>query len=133
MRLTGLEVAPDADAVVGRTDEFRMVDCEQCGGMLKPDIVYFGENVPRPRVDASYAMVDDADVLLVAGSSLTVMSGFRFVRHAAKHGKPVIIINRGTTRGDDFATIKIEAGCSEVLSRLDARLPAIVTDVTQSA
>lgn len=127
--LTGLEVAPDADAVVDRTDEFRMVDCDRCGGMLKPDIVYFGENVPRDRVDVSYALVDEADALLVAGSSLTVMSGFRFVRHAVKNRKPVVIVNRGTTRGDDLATLKVDAGCSEVLSTL----AAAVASVTPSA
>lgn len=120
--LTGLEVAPDADAVVDRTEHFRMVDCPLCRGMLKPDIVYFGENVPRERVDAAFAMLDDADALLVAGSSLTVMSGFRFVRHAAKRGKSVVIINRGDTRGDDLATRKLHAGCSEVLNQLAIEL-----------
>ncbi|WP_194818971.1 NAD-dependent protein deacetylase [Nocardia sp. XZ_19_385] len=115
---TGVEVAPDADAVIEDTESFRMVDCERCGGMLKPDIVYFGENVPRERVAAAYELVDQADALLVAGSSLTVMSGLRFVRHAAKLGHPVIILNRGRTRGDDLATLRIEAGCSSTLSAL---------------
>lgn len=114
----GVEVAPDADAVVADTAGFRMLDCARCGGMLKPDIVYFGENVPKDRVAASFALVDEADALLVAGSSLTVMSGLRFVRHAAKHGKPVVIVNRGATRGDELATRIVDAGCSEVLPAL---------------
>ncbi|QIS22303.1 NAD-dependent protein deacetylase [Nocardia terpenica] len=114
----GLEVAPDADAVVADTSGFRMVDCERCGGMLKPDIVYFGENVPRQRVTAAFEMVDEAEVLLVAGSSLTVMSGLRFVRRAAKSARPVLIVNRGRTRGDEFAAVTLAAGCSETLTRL---------------
>ncbi|MFD3743468.1 NAD-dependent protein deacetylase [Nocardia sp. NPDC058633] len=112
---TGIEVAPDADAVVTDTDRFRMVDCLSCGGMLKPDIVYFGENVPPDRVEAAFGMVDRAQALLVAGSSLTVMSGLRFVRRAAKNGVPVVIVNRGRTRGDELATLRIDVGCSETL------------------
>ncbi|MFI2475688.1 NAD-dependent protein deacetylase [Nocardia xishanensis] len=115
---TGVEVAPDADAVVADTDSFRMVDCARCGGMLKPDIVYFGENVPKDRVAAAFDLVDAADAFLVAGSSLTVMSGLRFVRRAAAHGRPVVIINRGPTRGDELATLRIDAGCSEILEAL---------------
>ncbi len=115
---TGIEVAPDADAVVTDTDRFRMVDCLVCGGMLKPDIVYFGENVPPDRVEAAFDMVDTAQALLVAGSSLTVMSGLRFVRRAAKNGVPVVIVNRGRTRGDELATLRIDAGCSETLCAL---------------
>ena len=84
--------------------------CEFCGGVLKPDIVYFGENVPRERVERAFAMVDSADALLVAGSSLTVKSGLRFVRHAAQTGKPVVIVNRGITRGDKYAAVTIDAG-----------------------
>lgn len=112
------EIAPDADAVVASTEGFVVADCLVCGGMLKPDIVYFGENVPKARVADAYAMVDAAEVLLVAGSSLTVMSGLRFVRHASKTGRPVVIVNRGATRGDDFAAVKLDAGCSEVLTAL---------------
>lgn len=123
-----VEIAPDADATV--EDEaligtFVVAVCPACGGVLKPDFVYFGENVPKDRVERSYAMVDDADALVVAGSSLTVMSGLRFVRHAAKDGKPVVIINRGTTRGDDKATLKLEAGASESLTWLESELPAL--------
>ncbi|MFC9771184.1 MULTISPECIES: Sir2 family NAD-dependent protein deacetylase [unclassified Pseudarthrobacter] len=123
-----VEMAPDADATVedlGLIGSFVVAVCPACGGTLKPDFVYFGENVPKDRVERSYAMVDEAAALLVAGSSLTVMSGLRFVRHAAKDGKPVVIINRGETRGDDKATIKLEAGVSESLMWLAERLPPL--------
>lgn len=120
-----IEIAPDADAVIESTAHFRPAPCEFCGGVLKPEIVYFGENVPRERVDRAFAMVDSADALLVAGSSLTVMSGLRFVRHAAAEGKPVVIVNRGITRGDKYATVKIEAGTSDVLQELTTRLPPL--------
>jgi NAD-dependent SIR2 family protein deacetylase len=119
----GVEIAPDADAVITSTAHFRMVDCARCGGMLKPDIVYFGESVPKPRVEEAFSLVDDADALLVLGSSLTVMSGLRFVRHASKTGKPIVIVNRGRTRGDEFATITDDGGCSETLAALVASLP----------
>ncbi|MGE2690887.1 NAD-dependent protein deacetylase [Mycolicibacterium pulveris] len=117
-RLGGIAVAPDADAVVDDTASFRVVDCMRCGGMLKPDIVYFGENVPKDRVAQAFSMVNDADALLVAGSSLTVYSGYRFVRRAATAGIPVAIVNRGPTRGDELATIKVDSGCSETLTLL---------------
>ncbi len=117
-----VEVAPDADAVVEQTSHFRPAPCEFCGGVLKPEIVYFGENVPRERVERAYAMVDGADALLVAGSSLTVMSGLRFVRHAAKAGMPIVIVNRGQTRGDPLATVKVEAGVTETLTTLAEQL-----------
>ncbi|MGI9124341.1 MAG: NAD-dependent protein deacetylase [Mycobacterium sp.] len=117
-RFGGLAVAPDADAVVSDTESFRFVDCPQCGGMLKPDIVYFGESVSKDVVDQAYSLVDSADALLVAGSSLTVFSGYRFVRHAAANGIPVAIVNRGRTRGDELATVKVDAGCSPILALL---------------
>ncbi|WP_369375724.1 Sir2 family NAD-dependent protein deacetylase [Promicromonospora sp. Populi] len=117
-----IEIAPDADAVIESTAHFQPAPCEFCGGMLKPEIVYFGENVPRERVQRAFALVDGAGALLVAGSSLTVMSGLRFVRHAAEAGKPVVIVNRGITRGDKYATVKIDAGTSEILEDLANRL-----------
>lgn len=117
-----IEWTPDADAEIGDTSSFMIADCDSCGGMLKPDIVYFGESVPKERVERAFDLVDSAEVLLVAGSSLTVMSGLRFVKHAAKTGQTVIIINRGPTRGDGFATLKIESGTSEVLSELASSL-----------
>jgi NAD-dependent SIR2 family protein deacetylase len=118
----GLAVAPDADAMVSDTASFRYVDCPACAGMLKPDIVYFGESVPKHIVERAYSLVDDAQALLVAGSSLTVFSGYRFVRHAAARGIPVAIVNRGRTRGDDLATVKVDGGCSELLVLLTSEL-----------
>lgn len=123
----GIAVAPDADAVVGDTTSFRIIDCPRCGGMLKPDIVYFGESVPKDRVEQAYSLVGQADALLVAGSSLTVFSGFRFVKHAAALDIPVAIINRGSTRGDELATVKVDAGCSPMLALLADELPAVAT------
>lgn len=121
----GIAVAPDADAIIVDTDSFRIVDCPVCGGMLKPDIVYFGESVPKLRVEQAFALVDGAEALLVAGSSLTVFSGYRFVRHAAARGMPLAIVNRGRTRGDDLATVKLDNGCSPMLALLSDELPAL--------
>ena len=119
-----VEVRPDGDVELDDTADFVVPDCDGCGGALKPDVVFFGENVPPARVERCYAAVDalaaSGGALLVAGSSLTVMSGFRFVRRAAKAGIPVVIVNRGPTRGDDLATYKLEVGCSEFLSELAA-------------
>ena len=122
--LGGLAIAPDADAVVAETDCFRYLDCPSCGGMLKPDIVYFGENVPKAIVEQAFSLIDATDSLLVAGSSLTVFSGYRFVRHAAAQGIAVAIVNRGPTRGDDLATVKVDGGCSELLTLLAEELAA---------
>ncbi len=107
-------VRPDGDVELDDTGSFVVPRCP-CGGALKPDVVFFGESVPKPRVQRCYDMVDAAPALLVLGSSLTVMSGLRFVRYAAKHGKPVVIVNRGTTRGDDLAAYKLDHGTSEFL------------------
>lgn len=123
----GLAVAPDADAVVADTASFRYLDCVRCAGMLKPDIVYFGDSVPKDVVAQAYRMVEKADALLVAGSSLTVFSGYRFVRHAAALGMPVAIINRGSTRGDELATVKVDGGCSELLALLADELSPLAT------
>ncbi len=116
------ELRPDGDAVVRDWHDFALADCEACGGRLKPDVVFFGESVPKSRVEAAYALVDSAEVLVVLGSSLTVMSGLRFVRHNAKRLRGNVIINRGPTRGDDLATIKLDAGCSETLAQLEQAL-----------
>jgi len=117
------QISPDGDAVL--TDEqaasFRMVDCQDCGGALKPDVVFFGENVPRSRVDECYALTGRARALLVLGSSLTVMSGYRFVRHAARLGVPIVIINQGPTRGDEHATLVLHAPLGQALTALAAR------------
>lgn len=116
------ELRPDGDADVVDPVDFVVPGCEACGGLLKPDVVFFGETVPVDRVAECYALVDSAAALLVAGSSLTVMSGLRFVRHAAKSGLPVAIVNHGPTRGDDVASLKLEAGTSETLAALAGRL-----------
>ena len=117
-----LEVRPDGDVGLEHTDTFVPAACEGCGGRLKPDVVFFGENVPSARVERCYAAVDalaDRDgALLVAGSSLAVMSGFRFARRAAKAGTPVVIVNRGPTRGDDLAAYRLMTGTSEFLDAL---------------
>ncbi|MDO5683862.1 MAG: NAD-dependent protein deacetylase, partial [Propionibacteriaceae bacterium] len=97
------ELRPDGDAVVSDWQGFVFPDCPACGGILKPDVVFFGESVPKPRVEACFDIVDTADLLLVLGSSLMVMSGLRFVHRAAKAGRPVVIVNRGETRGDPLA------------------------------
>lgn len=116
------ELRPDGDAVVDDWHQFALADCELCGGRLKPDVVFFGESVPRDRVQLAYEVVDAGEVLVVLGSSLTVMSGLRFVRHLAKQGRDVVIVNRGTTRGDPLATMKIDGGCAETLVPLAAAL-----------
>ena len=123
-------VRPDGDVDLEATDGFVVPDCDGCGGVLKPHVVFFGENVPRDRVERCYAAVDALSgdgidgsgpgALLVAGSSLTVMSGLRFVRRAARNGTPVVIVNRGATRGDALATYKVETGCSDFLTELTA-------------
>ncbi len=113
-------VAPDGDADLDVEAEhgFTVVGCGRCGGVL------FGESVPRARVARSYAMVDAARLLLIVGSSLTVMSGYRFVIHARRERIPVAIVNRGPTRGDDDAAVRIDAGLADVLPRLVDRLLA---------
>jgi NAD-dependent SIR2 family protein deacetylase len=114
---------PDGDAELSDTalDGFVPVGCGYCSSdLIKPDVVFFGENVPRQRVDASYALVEAAAALLVLGSSLTVMSGLRFVRRAAALGVPIAIVNQGETRGDPLADVKVEAPLGEVLSALAA-------------
>lgn len=117
-----IEVAPDADALVGDTAGFAFPDCPACGGILKPAIVYFGENVPRPRVAAARALVDGADLVLAVGTSLTVQSGYRFIRQATGSGRPVAVVNRGTTRAHGLATFTIDGDCSEVLALVDTAL-----------
>jgi NAD-dependent SIR2 family protein deacetylase len=121
----GVEVRPDGDVDLDETSGFRVPGCASCGGVLKPDVVFFGENVPRPRVERCYAAVDaldpGEDVLLVLGSSLTVMSGLRFVRHATKRGVPVVIVNRGATRADDLPVTRLHHGTTEFLTDLCLR------------
>ena len=119
------EVNPDGDAELPEEvlDGFVMVGCLACGaGPLKPDVVFFGETVPRDRVDACFALVEEAGSLLVLGSSLTVMSGYRFVLRAATLGVPVAIVTVGPTRGDAKADVRVDAPLGVVLPALAARL-----------
>ncbi len=112
---------PDGDVELPdeRVAEFHLVGCERCGSdLLKPDVVFFGENVPRPRVERCYELVAGASCLLVLGSSLTVMSGLRFVHRARDLGIPVAIVNRGVTRGDPLAEVKLDADLGPALSAL---------------
>ena len=110
-------VAPDGDVdIEGRDyDGFVVPGCPQCGGILKPDVVFFGETVPRERVDRAFEGVAKADALLVVGSSLMVYSGFRFVEAAAAAGKPIAAVNLGRTRADHLLTLKINETCEDVL------------------
>jgi NAD-dependent SIR2 family protein deacetylase len=114
--LTGA-INPDGDVDLTDADvrQFTMVSCTRCGGVLKPDVVYFGETVPRDRVVDAYARVDEAQSLLVLGSSLHVYSGRRFVLRAVERGIPVAIVNQGPTRADDVADIRIDGSLGEVL------------------
>jgi NAD-dependent SIR2 family protein deacetylase len=113
-------INPDGDAELddAALDGFEVVDCLGCGGLLKPDVVYFGETVPVDRVERSFALVARARTLLVLGSSLTVMSGRRFVLRAAKLGIRVAIVNRGVTRGEPYAGIVVDAPLGIVLPHL---------------
>jgi NAD-dependent SIR2 family protein deacetylase len=117
-------INPDGDAALAdsATESFRVVDCSACEGVLKPDVVFFGENVPPARAQACYALVEEARALVVLGSSLTVMSGLRYVRHAAKLGRPVVIVNQGSTRGDRHATAILDAPLGATLTALIKRL-----------
>ena len=118
-------INPDGDVELAEPQvrRFRLVDCLACGaGVLKPDVVFFGEAVPRDRVDRCHRLVDAADALLVLGSSLAVMSGLRFVRHAGKRGIPIVIVNRGATRGDPLAAVRIDRPLGAALTELAAGL-----------
>jgi NAD-dependent SIR2 family protein deacetylase len=112
--------APDGDASLEGVafDAFDVPACEACGGMLKPDVVFFGENVPRDRVHHAMAALADCDAMLVVGSSLMVYSGYRFVRAMADAGKPIAAINLGRTRADDLLALKVADSCATALSFL---------------
>ena len=109
---------PDDEAIAS----FQVADCSACHGVLKPDVVFFGENVPRPRAEACYALVERSSALVVLGSSLTVMSGFRYVRHAARRQRPIVIVNQGATRGDAYATATLDAPLGQTLTKLVTRI-----------
>jgi NAD-dependent SIR2 family protein deacetylase len=115
-------VNPDGDVALDETGGFTVVDCLACGGLLKPDVVFFGENVPRTRVQECFALVSASSALIVLGSSLTVMSGLRYVRHAASLGIPVVIVNQGATRGDELAAGKLDAPLGSTLTEVASTL-----------
>jgi NAD-dependent SIR2 family protein deacetylase len=121
-------VNPDGDVEIGEEglDAFYVIGCGVCvGGTLKPDVVFFGESVPRSRVDTSFALIEAARSVIVLGSSLTVMSGRRFVLHALKRGTPVAIVNRGETRLSDRADLVIDGRLGSVLPAIVERLSAV--------
>ena len=117
-----IEIRADGDAVLERelTRDFHVPSCQRCDGILKPDVVFFGESVPRERVDLAMERLGQSDLLLVVGSSLAVWSGFRFARAAAERDIPIAILNLGWTRADAIATLRLEAPCA-------AALPLILT------
>jgi NAD-dependent SIR2 family protein deacetylase len=112
--------APDGDADLDGADfsSFEVPPCRLCGGVIKPDVVFFGENVPRDRVDAATRHLDEADAMLIVGSSLMVYSGFRFVERAAGAGKPIAAVNLGRTRADGLIALKVEEACEDALAFL---------------
>ncbi|WP_199565172.1 NAD-dependent protein deacetylase [Spongiactinospora rosea] len=118
------EINPDGDAVLDDdlVGTFTIVDCGGCGGVLKPDVIFFGENVPRVRVQECYTMTERAALLLVLGSSLTVMSGYRFVRRATELAIPIAIVNQGATRGDAEAMVTLDAPLGPTLAALVAEV-----------
>lgn len=113
-----VEITPDGDAEVEASADFQIPGCPGCHGVLKPDVVFFGESVPAFRVLQTMAELEKSDALLIAGSSLTVNSGMRFARAASKQGKPIVIVNMGPTRADEIAIAKIEAPTSLALEEL---------------
>jgi NAD-dependent SIR2 family protein deacetylase len=112
--------APDGDAALDGIDfaPFEVPACATCGGLLKPDVVFFGERVPPNRVQQAFAALEAADAMLVVGSSLMVYSGYRFAQAAAQAGKPIAAVNLGTTRADDLLTLKVQESCGDALSFL---------------
>lgn len=126
----GINPDGDADLTDEQVGDFRVVDCARCGGILKPDVVFFGEAVPPARIEHCRELVRGAASLLVLGSSLTVMSGLRFVRLAAEEGKPVLIVNRDPTRGDLHARTRVALPLGPTLSAVAERLGIPVDDRT---
>jgi NAD-dependent SIR2 family protein deacetylase len=114
------QAAPDGDADLEGRDfsRFDVPACPHCGGVLKPDVVFYGEGVPRERVQAVHAMLQRAGGLLVVGSSLMVYSGLRFVHEAVAQGKPVAAINQGRMRAEDLLTLKVGQDCGQLLQQL---------------
>ena len=120
-----LPLGPDGDVTPESAEGFRIPDCSVCGGMLKPDVVFFGEFIPAEKFREAEQLVRTSDALLVAGSSLVVNSGIRLVERARRRKLPVVIVNRGQTRVDARATVKVDAGTSEVLAALADALPSL--------
>lgn len=117
-----VQTGPDGDVEIEQVERMVPPNCTVCGGTLKPDVVFFGEFVPPAVFAAARAILAGSDALLIAGSSLVVNSGIRLLDQAAKRRIPIVIVNRGETRGDRRASLKIDAGASEVLTALSARL-----------
>jgi len=115
--------APDGDADLESRDfsSFEVPACSHCGGILKPDVVFFGESVPRERVERAFAALERADAMLVVGSSLMVYSGYRFAQVAADRGKPIAAVNLGRTRADHLLALKLTLPCAEALTSAQAR------------
>jgi NAD-dependent SIR2 family protein deacetylase len=122
--ITNAELAPDGDVIVSNFDSMSLPECTVCGGMLKPDVVFFGEYVSPKIFTAASNLIKRADVLLIAGSSLMVNSGIRLLEQAKRQRMPIVIVNRGETKGDKKATLKLEHGTSDVLSSLAVGLGA---------
>lgn len=119
---TAIRPAPDGDVEVDDVDAIQIPACTVCGGILKPDVVFFGEFVPTDTFHAAAALVQGADTLLVAGSSLVVNSGVRLIEIARRRRVPIIVVNRGITKGDSRAAVKIDAGASETLTAMATAL-----------
>jgi NAD-dependent deacetylase sirtuin 4 len=117
-------IAPDGDAdlPLDRVERFEVPACLRCGGALKPCVVFFGDNVPRPVVEEAFSALEKAELLLIVGSSLAVYSGYRFLRRAVEQRTPIAIVNRGPVRGEDRATLKVEAGAGATLEALASAL-----------
>lgn len=120
-----VELGPDGDVLPSSSDAFVIPECSVCGGMLKPDVVFFGEYIPVEKFQEAEQLVRSSDALVVAGSSLVVNSGIRLLERARRRKLPVVIINRGETRGDARATVKVDAGTSEVLRAFAQALPTL--------
>jgi len=119
---TAIRPSPDGDVEVDDVDALMIPGCTVCGGILKPDVVFFGEFVPSDTFHAAAALVQGAGTLLVAGSSLVVNSGVRLIELARRRRMPIIVVNRGITKGDSRAAVKIDAGTSETLTAMAAAL-----------
>jgi NAD-dependent SIR2 family protein deacetylase len=118
-------VAPDGDAdLIADGDDFTAPTCTRCGGVLKPDVVFFGDSVPRARVQAAFAALEGADAVLIVGSSLMAYSGYRFCEHARALGRPIAALNRGRTRADALLSLKVEQDCVTALAELASALAA---------